>query len=83
MFRKLHGSRWGMLTGLAALVLLVATLIVASAGPAAAAIALAVIATLVGTAAITFLIAWIVRTDTELGDRRSRPPRGRDPRTRR
>jgi hypothetical protein len=83
MFRKLHGSRYGIVTSLGALALLVVTLVLAASGQPTAAIALGVVATLVGTAAIGFLIAWIVRTDMEPPPRRSRPPHGRDPRARR
>jgi hypothetical protein len=74
-----------MLSGAAALILLMATVLVAATGPAAAAIALGVVSTLVGVAAISFLIAWIVRTDEEPAARpwrpppRPRPPPGRRP----
>jgi hypothetical protein len=70
-----------MLSGAAALVLLMATVLVAATGPAAAAIALGVVSTLVGVAAISFLIAWIVRTDEQPAARPWRPPpRPRPPR---
>jgi hypothetical protein len=70
-----------MLSGAAALILLMATVLVAATGPAAAAIALGVVSTLVGVAAIGFLIAWIVRTDEQPAARPWRPPpRPRPPR---
>jgi hypothetical protein len=70
-----------MLSGAAALILLMATVLVAATGPAAAAIALGVVSTLVGVAAISFLIAWIVRTDEQPAARPWRPPpRPRPPR---
>jgi hypothetical protein len=76
-----------MLSGAAALILLLATVLVAGTGPPAAAIALGVVSTLVGVAAISFLIAWIVRTDeeprAEPRARRPRPPGGHGPRARR
>ena len=76
-----------MLSGAAALILLLATVLVAATGPAGLAIALGVVSTLVGLAAIGFLIAWIVRTDQEPTPepraRRPRPPGGRSPRARR
>jgi hypothetical protein len=90
MFRKLHGSRWGVLTGVAAIALIAATVVVAGTGPSALAVVLGVLATLVGVAAIGFLIAWIVRSDMEMTPRtqippskptmprRPRPPHGRD-----
>ena len=87
MFRKLHGSRWGVLTGVAAMVLIAATVVVAGTGPSVLAVVLGTVATFVGVAAIGFLIAWIVRTDMDMGPpkqppasepRRPRPPRGRD-----
>jgi hypothetical protein len=95
MFRKLHGSRYGMLTGAAAMALIAATVVVAGTGPSALAVALGVVATFVGVAAIGLLIAWIVRSDMEMTaraplppprpstSRRPRPPQGRDPRGRR
>jgi hypothetical protein len=76
-----------MLSGAAALVLLLATVLVAATGPAAAAIALGVVSTLVGLGAIGFLIAWIVRTDQQPAapprSRGPRPPGGPSPRARR
>jgi Na+/melibiose symporter-like transporter len=74
-----------MLSGAAALILLLATVLVAGTGPTEAAVALGVVSTLVGVAAISFLIAWIVRTDEEPAARpwrpppRPRPPPGRRP----
>lgn len=79
MFRNLRGSRWGMLTGLAALALIIATVIVAGSRTSPAAIALGVIATLVGVTAIGLLIAWIVRTDAAMTPRRPPEPRTRRP----
>jgi NADH:ubiquinone oxidoreductase subunit 6 (subunit J) len=63
-----------MLSGAAALILLMATVLVAATGPAAAAIALGVVSTLVGVGAISFLIAWIVRTDEQPAARPWRQP---------
>jgi hypothetical protein len=69
-----------MFTGAAALVLLIATVLVAGSGPAPAAIALGVLSTLVGVVAIGFLIAWIVRSDADMGDGRPPAPRRPPPR---